>query len=93
MTANICFKVGKYLNISQYKDGIILLLETIPEIEGVNLTLLFSNNLGIKKDGLTVAEAVQQIHLACEKVDSMPDEAKIFIRENYLETYPEERED
>lgn len=92
MTANICFKIGKYLNTPSYKSGIISIMESVPEIEIVNLTILFTDNYGLKKDGLTVAEAIAFILHICEKTDTMPDEAKNLVREQYLEANPEDRE-
>jgi hypothetical protein len=90
MTAHICFKFGKYLSEPEYKSGIIRLMEVIPDIEVINLTLLFSDNLGMKKDGLSITEATTAIMDACKKVDEMPDEAKRFILDQYLEANPEE---
>lgn len=67
-------------------------MESVPEIEIVNITILFTDNYGLKKDGLTVTEAKEFIDHTCTQTDTMPDEAKNFIREHYLEAYPEERE-
>jgi len=92
MTANICFKIGKYLNNSRYKMSIITIMESVPEIEIVNLTILFTDNYGLKKEGLTVAEGIAFILHVCEQTDTMDDEAKNFIREHYLEANPEDRE-
>ena len=92
MTANICFKIGKYLNTPSYKMGIISVMESVPEIEKVDLTLLFTDNYGLKKDGLTLNEATQQIVNACKKVDGFPDEIKRQIVRDYLEANPEDRE-
>jgi len=92
MTANICFKIGKYLNNSQYKGAIISIMEAIDEIEDVNLTILFTDNYGLKKEGISVAEAKEFIVSVCEKSDAMDDDQKNFIRENYLDANPEDRE-
>ena len=91
MTANLCFKIGKYLNTNSYKMGIISIMESVPDIEIVNLTILFTDNYGLKKDGLTVAEGIAFILHTCEQTDTMPDDAKNFIREHYLEAYPEDK--
>ena len=91
MTANICFKIGKYLNSNCYKTGMISIMESVPEIEIVNLTCLFMDNYGLKKDGLSVAEAIAFILHTCEQTDTMPDDAKNFVREHYLEAYPEDK--
>ena len=91
MTANICFKIGKYLNTPSYKSGIISIMESVPEIEIVNITILFTDNYGIKKDGLTVREAILFILNICEQTDTMPDESKNLVIKNYLEAHPEDR--
>jgi len=67
-------------------------MESVPEIEKVDLTLLFTDNYGLKKDGLTLNEATQQIVNACKKVDGFPDEIKRQIVRDYLEANPEDRE-
>ena len=91
MTANICFKIGKYLNSNCYKTGMISIMESVPEIEIVNLTCLFTDNYGLKKDGLTVAEAIAFILHICEQTDTMPDELKNLVIKNYLEATPEDK--
>ena len=91
MTANLCFKIGKYLNNKDYQKAIFSILEGIEEISVVNLTCLFTDNYGLKKDGLSVAEAIAFILHTCEQTDTMPDDAKNFIREHYLEAYPEDK--
>jgi hypothetical protein len=92
MTAKLCFKIGKYLNNTGYKMGIFTILESVPEIESVDLTILIDNNLGLKKDGITIAEARAEIEKACRLADEFPDAIKNFILEKYLEANPEERE-
>jgi hypothetical protein len=92
MTAHICFKIGKYLNSPDYKQGIISIMEAVPEIEIINLTILFTDNLGVKADGLTLNEATLQIVNACKKVDGFPDEFKRQIVRDYLEANPEDSE-
>lgn len=92
MTANICFKIGKYLIDPRYKDAIVNIMEAIDEIETVNVTIQFTSNYGLKKDGMTVGEATEYIGSVCEKTDAMDDDAKNFVRENYLEEHPEDRE-
>ena len=92
MTANLCFKIGKYLNNKDYQKAIFSILESIEEITVVNLTCLFTDNYGLKKDGLTVAEAIALIKNICEQTDNIPDDAKNLVREHYLEAYPEDRE-
>lgn len=92
MTAQLCFKLGKYLNNTEYKRGIITIMESVPEITKVNLTILMINNLGIKKDGLTIDEARKEIEKACRLADEFPDEIKKITRESYLEANPEERD-
>jgi len=92
MTAHICFKIGKYLNTPAYKEGIFSIMESITEIEVINLTLLFTDNFGIKKDGLTIPEAKIEIEQGCERVNNMEEDVKQFILENYLEANPEDRE-
>lgn len=92
MTANLSFQIGKYLNNKEYQKGIFYILESIEEIEIVNITIVFTHNYGLKKDDLTVAEAIAFILLICEQTDNMPDEAKTLVRELYLEANPEDRE-
>ena len=91
MTAQLCFKLGKYLNNTEYKREIITIMESIEEIEIVNLTILFSDRLGIEKKGLTFAEAKEEIVQACIKADEFSDEIKNFILEKYLEANPEDK--
>jgi hypothetical protein len=67
-------------------------MESVPEIEKVNLTLLFTDNLGVKADGLTLNEATLHIVNACKKVDGFPDEFKRQIVRDYLEANPEDSE-
>jgi len=67
-------------------------MEAVPEIEIVNLTILFTDNYGLKKEGLTVAEGIAFILHICDQTDTMPDDAKNFVREHYLEANPEDRE-
>jgi hypothetical protein len=86
MTAHICFKIGKYLGEHKYKEGIISIMEAIPEIEIVNLTILVVDQLGIKKDGLTIASAKEEIEKACIMADGMNDELKGFCIVNYMKT-------
>ena len=91
MTAQLCFKLGKYLNNTEYKRGIFTILDSVPEVTEVNLTILMSNNLGIKKDAMTIEDVKREIDKACRLADDFPDEMKNFILENYLEANPEER--
>ncbi len=84
MTANICFKIGKYLGEHKYKEGIISVMEAIPEIEIVDLTILVVDQLGIKKDGLTIHEAKAEIEKACIMADGMNDEMKAFCIVKYM---------
>ena len=84
MTAHICFKIGKYLGEHGYGKGIISVMEAVPEIEKVNLTIIVTDNLGIKKDGLTIAEAKEEIEKACIKADGMPDDLKAHCIVDYM---------
>jgi hypothetical protein len=91
MTAKICFKLGKYLNNSSYKESIFAVIVSVPEIQTIDLIILFSNHLGIKKENITIDEMKREVEKACEEADEYPDEIKKLILDNYLEGNPEDR--
>ena len=91
LNAELCFKIGKYLNNKGYKSAIISIMNALPPEEIYDLTLLFWDNKGIEFENLSKEDTIREIEDVCIGVDMMNDDAKNYIRETYLESNPEER--
>ena len=91
LNAELCFKIGKYLNNKGYKSAIISIMNALPPEEIYDLTLLFWDNKGIEFENLSKEDTIREINNVCLAVDTMNDDTKKSIWENYLEANPEER--
>lgn len=91
LNAELCFKIGKYLNNEGYKSAIISIINALPPDQLYDLTLLFWDNKGIEFENLTKEDTIREINNVCIGVDTMNDDTKKSIWENYLEANPEER--
>ena len=91
LNAELCFKIGKYLNNKGYKSAVISIMNALPPEEIYDLTLLFWDNKGIEFENLSKEDTIREINNVCLAVDTMNDDTKKSIWENYLEANPEER--
>ena len=88
MTAKICYKLGKYLENPLYTESLFTVMDSISEINIIDLTILFIDNLGVEKKGLTPDDAKMEIEKWNKDVDNMNDNIKVYLREKYLESIP-----
>jgi hypothetical protein len=85
MTAKVYFKLGKYLTQPEYRDSLFSVMESIHEIEVVNLIILLYDDFCVKKDGLSIIEAKVEIEQACMIADKVDDDTKKQLMNAYLD--------
>lgn len=84
MTANICFKVGRYLEDPDYKRSMLCILDSIShEIDEVNAVFILSARVGLEKKGICIHQFRDILETVCLLADDYPDEIKQEIIATY----------
>lgn len=86
MSAQMCFKIGKYLlERGEYKNAMIrLAFSNMKPEDTVTLIVSFGKSGLYDKENMKFVDIIREINDACTKADSLPDEIKNMLVQDFI---------
>ena len=86
MSAKMCFKIGKYLlERGEYKNAMIrLAFSNMKPEDTVTLIVSFGKSGLYDKENMKFVDIIREINDACTKADSLPDEIKNMLVQDFI---------